>query len=75
MRLKELQQIYDLFYGQDPHPRGFADVQLSSEDDTCIPHLQVEESVFFQFYNSDEFEAIKQDFQEHYELLCEQDEI
>ena len=55
LRLDELEKIFDLFYGQ--RSGGFADIQISEDErDTCIPHLQVGESVFFQFYQSDEFD-------------------
>jgi hypothetical protein len=58
LRLDELEKIFDLFYSE--RHDGFRDVQIQEDArDTCIPRLRMGESVFFQFYQSEEFGQIQ----------------
>ena len=51
----------------------FAEVQIEDEfgQQTCIPHLKSQTSVFFQSYSNDQFQEIFEDLNSHYKRLCE----
>ena len=53
----------------------FQEVQIDEVigKDTCIPHLVMDRSVFFQTYSSDQFEEIFEDLKGHYKRLCDEE--
>uniref|UniRef100_A0A7S3I1R3 Uncharacterized protein n=1 Tax=Favella ehrenbergii TaxID=182087 RepID=A0A7S3I1R3_9SPIT len=53
----------------------FEEVQIEEVigKDTCIPHLSIDRSVFFQSYSSDQFEEIFEDLKGHYKRLCDEE--
>lgn len=53
----------------------FIDIQIEDVigQDTCIPHLDVQESVFFKGYSAEQFEEIFEDLKGHYKRLCDEE--
>lgn len=41
--------------------------------DTCIPHLDSQTSVFFTSYTPEQFEEIFEDLKGHYKRLCDEE--
>ena len=53
----------------------FAEVQIDEVigQDTFIPHLVVDQSVFFKSYCADQFDEIFEDLKGHYKRLCDEE--